>query len=155
MAATDTVDVVNKPQHYRDHEVFSGECLQYTSNMGFLGGNAFKYCWRHRYKGKPLEDLDKAIFYVKWRTSNTTGDRRRFSNTLTSEDRNRLYQEWVTFRQEHPERVTDSLANVTYAMIALAAGLRECEDLDEYLGRILLYLTRARAQAERELNNEQ
>lgn len=145
-------DVVNKPQHYRDHEVFSGQCLDYTARMGFLCGNAFKYCWRHMYKGKPLEDLDKAIFYVKWRTSEESDDRKRFSNQLTAEDRCRLYNEWMEFTANHPDKVTESLANVTYAMIALAAGARAGETVDAYLGRVLIYLTKARAAAEAELN---
>lgn len=145
-------DVVNKPQHYRDHEVFSGQCLDYTARMGFLCGNAFKYCWRHMYKGKPLEDLDKAIFYVKWRTSKDSDDRKRFSNQLTAEDRCRLYNEWMEFTVNHPDKVTESLANVTYAMIALAAGARAGETMDAHLGRVLVYLTKARAAAEAELN---
>lgn len=32
--------------------------------MGFNEGNVIKYVSRHKYKGKPLEDLKKARFYL-------------------------------------------------------------------------------------------
>ncbi len=57
------VDVVNKPAHYRSHP--SGiECIQVTEHMGFCLGNAIKYIWRADEKGKAVEDLEKAIWYI-------------------------------------------------------------------------------------------
>lgn len=56
-------DAVNHPDHYTTHP--SGvECIQITEHMGFLDGNAMKYLWRHRDKGKPVEDLKKARWYI-------------------------------------------------------------------------------------------
>lgn len=51
------------PQHYKNQLV---ECIEFTSHMGFLLGNAFKYVWRYKDKnGK--EDLKKAEWYLnKW-----------------------------------------------------------------------------------------
>lgn len=56
-------DPVNKPAHYRNHA--SGvECIEVTRAMSFDLGNAFKYVFRHGDKGKPIEDLNKALWYL-------------------------------------------------------------------------------------------
>ena len=56
-------DPVNNPVHYTDHP--SGiECIQITEHMNFNLGNAVKYIWRAALKGKHLEDLKKAAWYV-------------------------------------------------------------------------------------------
>lgn len=57
-------DPVNHPKHYTSHP--SGiECIQVTRHMNFCLGNAIKYIWRADEKGKAIEDLDKAIFYLQ------------------------------------------------------------------------------------------
>ena len=56
-------DPVNNPVHYTDHP--SGiECIQITEHMNFNLGNAIKYIWRAALKGKHLEDLKKAMWYI-------------------------------------------------------------------------------------------
>jgi hypothetical protein len=56
-------DPVNNPVHYTDHP--SGiECIQITEHMNFNLGNAIKYIWRAALKGKQMEDLKKAAWYV-------------------------------------------------------------------------------------------
>lgn len=56
-------DPVNHPVHYTSHP--SGvECIQITRHMNFNCGNAMKYIWRCGDKGKPIEDLEKAIWYL-------------------------------------------------------------------------------------------
>lgn len=61
---TDKVDMVNHPPHYTSHP--SGvECIEITRHMGFNLGNSLKYIWRADLKGNALEDIDKAIFYLK------------------------------------------------------------------------------------------
>lgn len=55
-------DNVNRPAHYNEHA--SGiECIQIAEHMGFNLGNALKYIWRERHKGKSTEDLEKAAWY--------------------------------------------------------------------------------------------
>ena len=61
-------DQVNKPDHYTGGEI---ECWDYLKdNMpreAYLGGlewNIKKYLHRWRYKGKPVEDLEKAEWYL-------------------------------------------------------------------------------------------
>ena len=61
-------DVVNHPPHYGEGKT---ECIEYLKDnmdvmmfMGYLEGNIKKYLHRYRYKGKPLEDLKKAQWYL-------------------------------------------------------------------------------------------
>ena|SRR5688572_2132951 len=57
-------DPVNHPKHYTGHP--SGiECIEITRHMNFNLGNAVKYIWRVDDKGDPIENLEKAIFYIK------------------------------------------------------------------------------------------
>ena len=57
-------DNVNNPKHYTSHP--SGvECLDIVRHMGFNLGNAVKYIWRAALKGKQIEDLRKAVFYLE------------------------------------------------------------------------------------------
>ena len=61
-------DNVNKPAHYADSQI---ECIDYMKDnmdpmmfVGHLEGNTKKYLHRYRYKGKPVEDLKKAQWYL-------------------------------------------------------------------------------------------
>lgn len=55
------------PDHYKDP---SGvECRDIAQHLGFNLGNAVKYIWRHDQKGKPIEDLKKALKYLEWEKS--------------------------------------------------------------------------------------
>jgi hypothetical protein len=42
--------------------------------MGYLEGNAKKYLHRYRYKGKPVEDLKKARWYLDRLIGEMEGD---------------------------------------------------------------------------------
>ncbi len=56
-------DSVNHPKHYTEHP--SGvECIQITEHMNFCLGNAVKYVWRADLKGRDIEDLKKAVWYI-------------------------------------------------------------------------------------------
>ena len=62
-------DPVEKPFHYNTGEI---ECIDYIKQVlgaeGFIAycqGNMIKYQHRHRYKGKPKEDMDKADWYMQ------------------------------------------------------------------------------------------
>ena len=56
-------DNVNHPKHYNSHP--SGvECIEITEHMTFCLGNAMKYIWRASLKGKEVEDLRKARWYI-------------------------------------------------------------------------------------------
>lgn len=57
-------DPVNRPKHYTNHP--SGvECIEITRHMGFNLGNAMKYIWRADLKNNAIEDLEKAVWYLK------------------------------------------------------------------------------------------
>lgn len=56
-------DQVNHPRHYTIHP--SGiETIDLTEHMNFCLGNVIKYVMRAPYKGKQLEDLKKAAWYL-------------------------------------------------------------------------------------------
>lgn len=56
-------DQVNHPRHYNWHP--SGvEVIQITEHLNFCMGNAIKYILRCDHKGRPLEDLEKAKWYI-------------------------------------------------------------------------------------------
>lgn len=61
--AKEEFDNVNHPSHYVSHP--SGvETINITREFEFALGNAWKYLMRFRYKGKPKEDLEKAVWYM-------------------------------------------------------------------------------------------
>lgn len=61
--ANEPKDAVNHPAHYNSHP--SGiEVITITQHMNFCLGNAIKYILRCDYKGKPIEDLLKARWYI-------------------------------------------------------------------------------------------
>ena len=60
---TPVSDPVSHPTHYMSHP--SGiEPIEITKHESFNIGNAIKYVMRRNFKGKPLEDLKKARFYL-------------------------------------------------------------------------------------------
>lgn len=65
-------DMVSHPSHYTSHP--SGiECIQITEHMGFCIGNAIKYLWRADLKQDPIEDLEKAKWYIEREISKRKG----------------------------------------------------------------------------------
>lgn len=55
-------DAIN-PAHYRKHP--SGiECIEVVRHMNFNIGNSLKYLWRYMDKGDPIENLQKAQWYI-------------------------------------------------------------------------------------------
>lgn len=62
------VDLVNSPPHYADRAYEVIDVLQdsMTTEMfaGYLEGNVLKYIMRYKKKGKPLQDLEKAVWYL-------------------------------------------------------------------------------------------
>lgn len=63
-----TIDIVNKPPHYNNGSIESIDYIQSFLSpeeyRGFLRGNISKYLHRWTYKGKPIEDLKKAQWYL-------------------------------------------------------------------------------------------
>ena len=56
------LDPVNHPAHYT--HLPGVEVIDVTENYNFNMGNALKYIMRADHKGKPEEDLRKAIWYL-------------------------------------------------------------------------------------------
>lgn len=54
----------DKVAHYNKHP--SGvECIDIVKHENFNIGNAMKYIWRRKEKGKEIADLEKAIYYLE------------------------------------------------------------------------------------------
>lgn len=65
--STDYVDMVNSPPHYNQTGIECIHAICAATGDGFkyyLQGNILKYLWRFDYKDKPLEDLQKAKWYL-------------------------------------------------------------------------------------------
>ena len=61
------VDMVNSPPHYNQTGIECIHAISAATDVGFkyyLQGNVMKYLWRFDYKDKPLEDLQKAKWYL-------------------------------------------------------------------------------------------
>lgn len=78
------LDPVNHPQHYTTHPSCV-ETIDITRHLEFDLGNAWKYLMRFRYKGKPIEDMEKAVWYLRDYVKNMTKDR----YTMSLEQRTR------------------------------------------------------------------
>jgi hypothetical protein len=61
-------DVVNSPPHYKTGGIEAIEGIEASMGpeayAGYLKGNIMKYMWRYERKGKPIEDLKKARWYL-------------------------------------------------------------------------------------------
>ena len=62
------VDVVNSPSHYKSGGIEAIEGIEASMGpeayAGYLKGSVMKYLWRYEKKGKPIEDLKKARWFL-------------------------------------------------------------------------------------------
>jgi len=69
-------DAVNKPSHYNTGNIECIEAIEESMSSvafkGYLKGNCLKYLWRYDYKGKQVEDLRKAGWYLNKLTDMVT-----------------------------------------------------------------------------------
>lgn len=86
-----TEDVVNHPKHYEAESItITVQPLDLCEQCSFTLGNALKYIFRYEHKGKPLEDLKKAQFYLN-----------RFISTCNDEKPTYLNQNSIAFQLYH------------------------------------------------------
>jgi hypothetical protein len=61
-------DNVNNPSHYNQKNIEAIRAIEASMDaeefQGYLKGNTLKYIWRYRYKTHPVEDLEKAQYYL-------------------------------------------------------------------------------------------
>jgi len=66
-------DVVNNPEHYNTGNIECIDAIEESMSSvafkGYLKGNCMKYLWRYDYKGKQVQDLEKAGWYLDKLTS--------------------------------------------------------------------------------------
>lgn len=56
-------ETVKHPAHYNNGNIEVIDAIE-DWKLGFNDGNAVKYIGRHKHKGKPAEDLKKALWYI-------------------------------------------------------------------------------------------
>lgn len=61
-------DMVGAPKHYNSGNIECIEAIEESMSShafkGYLKGNCMKYLWRYEYKGKQVQDLQKAQWYL-------------------------------------------------------------------------------------------
>ena len=69
-------DMVGAPKHYNSGNIECIDAIEESMSShafkGYLKGNCMKYLWRYDYKGKPVEDLQKAGWYLQKLTAMVT-----------------------------------------------------------------------------------
>ena len=74
--AEEEEDMVGAPKHYNSGNIECIEAIEESMSSvafkGYLKGNAMKYLWRYDYKGKQVEDLQKAGWYLNKLTDMVT-----------------------------------------------------------------------------------
>ena len=76
IARQDEEDMVGAPKHYNTGNIECIEAIEESMSSvaykGYLKGNCMKYLWRYDYKGKQVEDLQKAGWYLNKLTEMVT-----------------------------------------------------------------------------------
>ena len=61
-------DPVNNPPHYNRKNIEAVSAIEASMDeeefRGYLKGNTLKYLWRYKYKNSPVQDLEKAQYYL-------------------------------------------------------------------------------------------
>ena len=74
--AEEIMDNVNRPTHYNTGNIECIDAIEESMSShafkGYLKGNCMKYLWRYDYKGKQVEDLQKAGWYLQKLTAMVT-----------------------------------------------------------------------------------
>ena len=64
----DMWEEINSPSHYNNNTMETISLIKNSMKVleyeGYLKGNIIKYVSRHKYKGKALQDLKKARWYL-------------------------------------------------------------------------------------------
>ena len=55
---------IDSPKHYNTGKIEVIDAIE-AWTMGFCDGNVIKYVARHKHKGRPIEDLKKAKWYLE------------------------------------------------------------------------------------------
>ena len=70
------LDPVHNPSHYNTGNIECIDAIEESMSSvafkGYLKGNCMKYLWRYEYKGKQVQDLQKAGWYLNKLTAIVT-----------------------------------------------------------------------------------
>jgi len=62
-ACVSTSEKVDHPPHYNTGKIEVIDAIE-AWNLNFNCGNVVKYIVRHKHKGSPIEDIEKAVWYL-------------------------------------------------------------------------------------------
>jgi hypothetical protein len=83
------MDAVHHPSHYTSGGIECIDALRASMSenefQGYLKGNIIKYLWRYEHKGKPLEDIQKAAWYLARLENEVKNGLARRSNYVATE----------------------------------------------------------------------
>ena len=57
-------DPINKPNHYNWHPT-GVQCVEISEHFDANISKAIDYLWRYKHKGNPIEDLQKAAWFIQ------------------------------------------------------------------------------------------
>tara|TARA_Y100000592_G_scaffold73944_1_gene115189 strand:+ start:163 stop:378 length:216 start_codon:yes stop_codon:yes gene_type:complete len=57
-------EMVDHPEHYNQGKIEVIDAIE-DWRLNFCEGNVIKYVARHRFKDEPIEDLEKAKWYIE------------------------------------------------------------------------------------------
>ena len=64
------IQMANKVDHPDHYNIGTIETIEYLESLGtaedFCSANAIKYISRYKHKGNPLQDLEKAMWYINY-----------------------------------------------------------------------------------------
>lgn len=64
---------IDHPKHYTTGKIEVIDFIE-DQRFGFNDGNAVKYIARHKHKGNPIQDIEKAIWYLNRHLKNLKGE---------------------------------------------------------------------------------
>lgn len=152
------VDMVNRPPHYTGHA--SGiEQIEVSRHMGFCLGSAWKYLFRRDGKGAPLEDLAKAVWYlrdwaklrrldeVKIFTEETPHTEAFFWEDCAGEYRDAVKKAHRVVSYEPNAKIAEALAFIARASFVDDDNYTESSDVSRAIAAIELEITQRKAEA--------
>lgn len=125
-------DNVNHPPHYTASE--SGvECIDIVEHMSFNLGNAVKYLWRRDLKGRTMEDVQKAAWYLareqrRLRSTESWQERKTRLERFLSIEPHGILREAVA-RLAHPSSSTHDMNMIHGAHVSVLAEIAKLEGI--------------------------
>lgn len=140
-------DKVNHPKHYTSHP--SGvECIEITRHYCFSIGNAIKYLWRAglkteqgmQDKEKEIQDLEKAIWYIKDRINHIANARKIVRFTPAGYAEHPSGVDWENITQYYCEPIRMALIGLSWCGLETNISFINPATESAGLANVILYI---------------